>query len=42
MPLPHVRESNALLDSGFQALDSGFHILYMFFVGGTCFLDSNR
>ena len=42
MPLPHLRESKALLDSGFHDLDSGFHVLYIFFVGGTCFLDSNH
>ena len=37
-----MRESNALLDSGFHAFDSEFLILYMFFLGGTCFLYSNR
>ena len=30
MPLPHVRESKVLLDSGFHASDSGFHVLCMF------------
>ena len=30
----------ALLYSGFHDLDSGCHVLYIFFVGGTCFLDS--
>ena len=30
MPLPLLRESKALLDSGFHALDSGLHVLYMF------------
>ena len=42
MPSPHVKEPKALLDSRFHALDSGFHVLYMFFVGGSCFLDSSR
>ena len=37
-----VSESKALLDSGFHVLDSGFHVPYMFFVGRTCFLGSNR
>ena len=41
MPLPHLRESKTLLDSGFHDLDSEFHVLYIIFVGGTCFLDSN-
>ena len=31
----------ALLYSGFHDLDSGCHVLYIFLVGGTCFLDSN-
>ena len=30
MPLPHVRESKALLDYRFHGMDSGFHVLYMF------------
>ena len=42
MPLSHVRESKALLDSGFHNLESGFHVPYVFFVGGTCFLDFNH
>ena len=42
MPSLHAKESKALLVSGFHALNSGFHVLYMFFVGGSCCLDSNR
>ena len=41
---PHVRQSRAVLDSGFHAMDSGFQLLHSeFLVSGTNWIpDTNR